>query len=170
MPFELKPFSKDVNRKDFCCGKPELDKYFVEQLGQDEGRDAARAHLLVDGDTNTVAGFFTISAGAVELTRLPESLLKKVARYAQVPAAVIGRLAVDRRFKGQGLGGLLLIEALAMVVSGPLAVTVVLVDAKDEDAAAFYRKFGFAALQDVDPLKMFMTAKAARNAIGAQKK
>lgn len=167
MSFTLVPYSKQINRKDFCCGNPELDKYFVEQLGQDEGRDAARAHLLLSGDT--VAGFFTISAGAVELTRLPEDLLKKVARYAQVPAAIIGRLAVDQKFKGQGLGGLLLIEALAMVVSGPLAVTVVLVDAKDEEAAAFYRKHGFAALQDVDPLKLFMTAKAARNAIGAQK-
>lgn len=163
MSFKLVPFSKAIDRKAFCCGKPALDRYFAEQLGQDEGRDAARAHLLLSGDT--VAGFFTISAGAVELTRLPEGLLKKVARYAQVPAAVIGRLAVDEKFKGQGLGGLLLIEALAMVVSGPLAVTVVLVDAKDEDAAAFYRRHGFAALQDVDPLKLFMTAKDARRAI-----
>jgi len=114
---------------------------------------------------DAVAGFFTISAGAVELARLPNALQRKVARYAQVPAAVIGRLAVDEKFKGRGLGGVLLIEALDMVTSGPLAVTVVLVDAKDEEAAAFYRKYGFAALQDVDPLKLFMTAKDARAAI-----
>jgi len=157
------PFSKSIDRKDFRCGKPELDKYFIEQLGQDEARDAARAHLLMRDDS--VAGFFTISAGAVELTRLPEKVLKKVARYAQVPAAVIGRLAVDLKYKGQGIGGQLLIEALTMIVSGPLAVTVVLVDAKDEEAAAFYRKYGFAALQDVDPLKLFMTAKDVRKAL-----
>jgi len=43
MPFTLMSFSKSIDRKDFCCGTPELDKYFVEQLGQDEGRDATRA-------------------------------------------------------------------------------------------------------------------------------
>ncbi len=163
-PFEFVPFSKKINRKDFRCGNDELDKYFSAQLGQDEARNAARARLLMSGDT--VAGFFTISAGALELTHLPQELLTKVARYAQVPAAVIGRLAVDLRFKGQGLGGALLVEALELAISGPLAVTVVLVDAKDEAAAAFYRNYGFIPLQDVDPLKLFMTAKQARLAIG----
>ncbi|OZI33407.1 GNAT family N-acetyltransferase [Bordetella genomosp. 5] len=165
MPFTLMSFSKSIDRKDFCCGTPELDKYFVEQLGQDEGRDATRAYLLLSN--HAVAGFFTLSAGAVELTRLPPTLLKQVARYAQLPAAVIGRLAVDQRFKGQGLGGLLLAEALGMAVAGPLAVTVALVDAKDEGAAAFYRKYGFVSLPDVSPLKLFMTAKGARRAIEA---
>ncbi|MFJ1300592.1 GNAT family N-acetyltransferase [Pseudomonadota bacterium AL_CKDN230030165-1A_HGKHYDSX7] len=165
MSLTLMPFSKSVRRKDFCCGTPELDTYFVEQLGQDEERDAARAYLLLNDDT--VAGFFTLSAGAMELARVPPHLLKQVARYAQLPAAIIGRLAVDQRFKGQGLGGLLLTEALSMAVSGPLAVTVALVDAKDGGAAAFYRKYGFASLQDVSPLKLFMTAKGARRAVEA---
>nr|WP_219929612.1 GNAT family N-acetyltransferase [Achromobacter pulmonis] len=75
------------------------------------------------------------------------------------------RGGIDTPAAGQGLGGALLIEALELAISGPLAVTVVLVDAKDDEAAAFYRKYGFIALRDVDPLKLFMTAKNARSAI-----
>lgn len=71
MAFQFVSFSKSIDRRGFCCGNPELDRYFVEQLGQDEERNSARAHLLLSDDM--VAGFFTLSAGAVELTRLPQA-------------------------------------------------------------------------------------------------
>ncbi len=95
-------------------------------------------------DSRQLAGFFTLSAGSVSCSDLPESLAQKLPRYP-VPVALIGRLAVDSGFQGKGLGSILLADACRKVAhaSATLAVAGIVVDAKDAAAAAFYRHFGF---------------------------
>jgi len=95
-------------------------------------------------DSRHLAGFYTLSAGSVSCTELPESLAKKLPRYP-VPVALIGRLAVDGDFQGKGLGSILLADACHKVAhaSATLAVAGIVVDAKDAAAAGFYRHFGF---------------------------
>ena len=88
-----------------------------------------------------------LSAGSVSCSDLPTALARKLPRYP-VPAALIGRLAVDETFRGKGLGSILLADACQKVVqaSAVLAVAGIIVDAKDESAIAFYQHFGFLPL------------------------
>ena len=82
------------------------------------------------------------------MSDLPDEAVRRLPRYPSVPAARIGRLAVDTAYKGRGLGGALLANAAARVLSAEIAVFALVVDAKDEQAAAFYRHHGFTDLQD----------------------
>ena len=95
------------------------------------------------------AGFYTLSAGSVERQTLSEGDVKRLPRYP-VPVALLGRLGVDRRWSGQGLGTALLTDALRRVhqASNTLAVYAVVVDAKYEHVRAFCERFGFILLPD----------------------
>ena len=95
--------------------------------------------------TDTVPGFYTLSALAIDLGSLPEELSRKLPRHP-VPCALIGRLAIDQSVRGHGLGRMLLADAIkrTMSASGILAIHAVIVDAKTNAAKQFYEGFGFA--------------------------
>ena len=109
----------------------------------------SRVFVAIPEELEEVAGFYTLSAGSVERETLPEDVMKRLPRYP-VPVALLGRLGVDRRWVGQGLGRALLIDALRRVhhASDSLAVYAMVVDAKDDRARAFYERFGFIVLPD----------------------
>ena len=108
---------------------------------------------LADGQR--IAGYYTLASASLLLTHLPASTGKKLPRYPTVPTVRMGRLAVDQSFKGQGLGGALLADALARAARPEIAAFAMMVDAKDETAAAFYQHHGFIALPD-SPLTLFL--------------
>src|SRR5207248_8172638 len=93
--------------------------------------------------TSTVLGFYTLSAHAVELTALPEQLRKRLAAYGVVPAFILGRLAVASAYGGQGIGTLLVLNALQRCCNNDIAAALIIVDAEDEAVVGFYQKFGF---------------------------
>lgn len=112
-------------------------------------RNVARVFVATpENDPQQLAGFFTLSAGSVSCASLPESLAKKFPRNP-VPVALIGRLAVDTKFQGKGLGSILLADACQKIsqASAVLAVAGIIVDAKDGKAISFYEHFGFVQLQ-----------------------
>jgi len=113
-------------------------------------------------DSRQLAGFFTLSAGSVSCSDLPESLAKKLPRYP-VPVALIGRLAVDTGFQGKGLGSILLADACQKIAnaSETLAVAAIVVDAKDAATATFYGHFGFLTLPG-QPARLLLPATAFR--------
>ncbi|WP_353848823.1 GNAT family N-acetyltransferase [Diaphorobacter sp.] len=86
---------------------------------------------------------------------LPDELQRRLPRYGAVPAIRMGRLAVDAAFKGQGLGSALLVNALRRSAGSEIPTAVLVVDAKDEQAAPFYLHYGFASLQDT-PMTLFL--------------
>ena len=131
-----------------------LDRYFRTQAGQDARRHIAAPFVLLDED-DRVVGYYTLSSTAVGLAELPASVTKRVPRYPTLPATLLGRLAVDRRRQGQGLGRLLLADALHRVWRSEIASFAVIVDAKDDGAARFYAREGFLPFPD-RPLKLFM--------------
>jgi GNAT superfamily N-acetyltransferase len=106
-------------------------------------------------DERRIAGYYTLAAASVWLTNLPASIARKLPRYPTVPAIRLGRLAVDRAFQGQGLGGALLVDALQRASRSEIAAHALIVDAKDEAAARFYQHHGFLALPDT-PLVLFL--------------
>lgn len=94
----------------------------------------------------TVAGFYTLAASSVLLSELPDSAARKLPRYPAVPVARLGRLAVDQRFTGLRLGSALIWDAGQKALASSVAAFALVVDAKDEAAAAFYRHHDFLVL------------------------
>ncbi len=106
---------------------------------------------LPDG---AIGGYYTLSATAVKLADLPEQTARRLPRYPLVPATLLGRLAVDRRFQGKGYGRFLLADALYRVARNEIASFAVIVDAKDEAARRFYERESFLPFAD-QPMKLF---------------
>jgi len=133
------------DRKQFDCGTLPLDRYLREQATQDIRRRVAACFVAVD-DEPRIAAYYTLASASVPLDLLPPAMAKKLPRYPSVPAVRMGWLAVDQAFRGQGLGGAMLADALQRSASSEIASYALIVDAKDEQAAAFYSHHGFIAL------------------------
>ncbi len=153
-PFRLALLDASHDRSGFDSGSPALDRYFKEQVTQDVRRRVASCFVALTEDQR-IAGFYTLASASVPLTELTPEAIKKLPRYRAVPTVRMGRLAVDQSFKGQGLGGALLGDALTRAARSEIAAYALVVDAKDGPAAAFYRHHGFIALPDT-PLTLFL--------------
>lgn len=140
----MSPLESGLDRSGFHCGEPALDRYFHEQVTQDGKRFIA--NCFVATEDNVIAGFYTLSSASLPMTDLPESLTKRLPRYPVLPAIRIGRLAVEARFQGRGVGSALLWDAIQRCLRAEATGFTILVDAKHEKAAAFYRHHGFADL------------------------
>lgn len=101
------------------------------------------------------------------LTDLPDELARKLPRYPQLPVTLLGRLAVDQSTKGQGLGEHLLLDALrrSLAHADQIAAMAVVVDAKDEAAAAFHWHYGFVTLQ-AQPSRLFVPMRLVAQLLG----
>ena len=144
-PFRLEVLGSHHDRTRFTCGVPALDSYLRTQATQDARRRASACYVAVEPGTPAIAGYYTLAAGGIPLTDLPESLTKRLPRYPSVPVARVGRLAVALACQGRQLGAALLADAALRARRSELAVFALVVDAKDEAAAAFYRHHGFEA-------------------------
>lgn len=138
------------DRAAFTCGVEALDRYFRQQVGQDQRRGLAVPYVLVDTATATVVGYYTLSTCSIVPASLPEDVTRKLPRYDALPAILIGRLAVDRRYHGQGFGRQLLMDGLArsLAISQRVGALAVVVDAKDDGARSFYEQYGFSRFAD----------------------
>jgi ribosomal protein S18 acetylase RimI-like enzyme len=158
--FSLTTLGAAHDRATFNCGSDPLNRYLREQVGQDIRRRVAACFVALS-DERRVAGYYTLASTSLILTDLPAATIKKLPRYPTVPAVRMGRLAVDREFKGQGLGGAMLGDALHRAVRTEIAAFAMVVDAKDESAVAFYRHHGFIALPD-SPRTLFLPLATVR--------
>ena len=104
--------------------------------------------------SSVLGGYYTLSATAVKLADLPDQTARRLPRYPLVPATLLGRLAVDRRFQAKGYGRFLLADALYRVARNEIASFAVIVDAKDESARRFYERESFLPFAD-QPMKLF---------------
>lgn len=162
--FSITSLSDKHDRSTFESASPILDRYFREQATQDVRRLVTACYVATPLDTPLVAGFYTMAAGSVVLPDLPEAMAKKLPRYPAVPIARLGRLAVDRRFVGQKLGAALLWDAAQRALTSSLAAFALMVDAKDDSAAAFYRHHGFIPFSH-QPLQLFLPLASFRSRI-----
>lgn len=157
--FRIERFDKSFNRASFKSDSVPLNRYFQEQVTQDIKRKVATCFVALElggGESDkVVAGYYTLASASVLLADLPPATGKKLPRYPTVPAVRMGRLAVDQRYQGQGLGGALLADALARSAQAEIAAFALLVDAKDAAAARFYQHFGFISLPS-NALSLFL--------------
>jgi len=157
----VEPLGKHHDRAAFSCDNEILERYLKEIARQDARRLVAAPFVLVDERVpKTILGYYTLSSFAVGLIDLPDEVVRRLPAYPNVPVTLLGRLAVDRRYKGQGLGAFLLMDALrrAWVQSSQIAAVAVVVDAIDEEAVRFYRHFDFIPFPE-SPTRLFLPMK-----------
>ena len=161
---EIEPLGKH-DRAGFSCGIASLDDWFRLRAGQDEKRNVARVFVAID-DRGEIVGFYSLSSFTLDIADLPSGYAKRLPRYDAIPAALIGRLARDEKVRGEGVGDLLLADAIRRIIGAArsLAVFAIVVDATNEKAAAFYRDFGFTPFPN-RPLRLFMPASEAAEAV-----
>jgi GNAT superfamily N-acetyltransferase len=153
----IEPLAEVHDRDTFSCGIEALDRYLQRQAGQDLRRVLASVFVAVDIERpRRILGYFTLSAAVIAPVELPSELARRLPRQP-VPAALIGRLAVDRSAARRGLGSLLLANALIRVMKAAenVAMWAVVVDPIDDAARRFYAAFGFRTLEGSP--RMFMT-------------
>jgi GNAT superfamily N-acetyltransferase len=152
-PPRFEPLGNHHDRSAFSCGVDALDRYFRTQAGQDVRKHIAAPFILIAPD-DAIAGYYTLSAASIAFPDLPPEITRKLPKYPSIPATLIGRLAVDRRYRGFGYGRLLLADALYRAQRSEIASFAVIVDAKDDNAGRFYQRESFLPFPD-RPLTFF---------------
>ncbi len=131
----------------FTCEEPSLENYLRKQAGQDVKRQVAACFVL-EAEDSAIKGYYTLSADSVDRTLIPEDLQKKLP-YKNLPVTLLGRLARDSKYKGDGIGEILLADALrrAYQASATIGAWAVVTDPINDKARAFYGSFGFIPLE-----------------------
>lgn len=152
----VEPFGKQHERGAFSCGRPSLDDFLHARVSQYEKRRLGKTFVAVPKGGTNVLGYYTLAAGSVSFERLPAGASRKLPKHP-VPVVLLARLAIDQSAQRMPLGEGLLLDALqrSLDLSATLGVHAVEVDAIDDSAAAFYRKYGFTPLLD-DPLHLHL--------------
>ncbi|MEQ8303539.1 MAG: GNAT family N-acetyltransferase [Cyclobacteriaceae bacterium] len=160
MAYLTVPLDKSHNKRNFRSIESSLNDYLHRQASQDIKRKLAVCFVLDDGQGD-IKGYYTLSSGSIPLESVPNEIKRQMPKsYHDLPTTLLGRLAVDVRFGGQGLGESLLLDALkrsldiAVAKIGSMAVVV---DPLHATAAGFYTKYGFINLPGSG--KMFLPMK-----------
>jgi len=159
--------SDQHNRKEFDCGKELLNNYLKTQAGQDVKRKLSVCYVLAEEGINAIQGYYTLSNYSIPLSSFSEQVQKKLPQsYTSIPVTLLGRLAIDTRFQGKGIGKILLIDALkrSYEISKNMGSFAVVVDPLDDEARSFYAKYDFIVLPDSG--KMMITTKTLEQLFG----
>lgn len=146
------------DRAGFDCGTPVLNDYLRRFARQNHESGGAKCFVAVSADApSRILGFYTLSPASIEFARVPDDVRRGLGRY-DIGVFRLGRLAVDRDLAGRGLGGQLLLAAgrRCLAVSQQVGGVALLIDAKDERAAAWYETFGALRLLDT-PLSLVLS-------------
>jgi GNAT superfamily N-acetyltransferase len=153
----LCPLEDGHDRAVFDCGAPVLDVYLRNYALQNQKRGIVRNYVTTNKDSKIIVAYYSLVYSCLDQKLLPAKLTKGLGKY-DIPIMLLARLAVDRREQSKGLGKALLKDAVlrTMQAAEIAGLKLLLVHAKDESAAEFYRKHGFEPVID-DPLKLFLS-------------
>ncbi len=158
---QILPLQSHHDTETFSCGSDALDKWFQRIAKQHLSKGISRTYVAESpADHRIVLGFYSLTVGEAQTEDLPASIAKTLPR--KIPIVLLGRLAVAKSAQGQGLGGLLLVDALKRTVrvSTQVGIAAILVDAKDAHAETFYQHFGFQPLPGY-PNRLVLPVKTA---------
>ena len=150
--YRIEPLDPAKHRREaFRCESSELTEFIQKRARKEmESRSSACFVVVAANDLGRIVGYYTLSQTSVSSQELPESVAKKLPRYPELGATLIGRLARDLAWRGKEIGRLLLVNALQRSVrlSADAGAVVVVTDPKDKKARAFYEGYGFVALDE----------------------
>ena len=134
------PIGNDHILKAFDCGQESLNVWLAKRALKNEG-PASRTYVVLSG--NNVIGYYCLSAGSIVNSAAPGKLRRNMPD--PIPVIVLGRLAVDKKYKGQNIGSSLLRDALIRcnTVQESVGSRAIIVHALGEEAKQFYLKYGF---------------------------
>jgi GNAT superfamily N-acetyltransferase len=167
---ELRPVEpldpKGHGVRDFRCGQAGLDRWLQAYAGQSQRRDAARTFVAADSERRVV-GYYTLVAGQIEHAGASPPVRAGIPPHFPIPICLIARLAVDESWQGRGLGSDLLRDTLrrTLAAANQIGIRAVLVDAIDDAAAGFYRRYGFEPTT-IDGLTLMVPLAAVRAQLG----
>ena len=145
--------NKSHIRNNFDCGKEQLNNYVKFQVNQDIKRKLSACFVLSDKESNDIKGFYTLSNYSIPLDSFPDYIQNKFPKsYQAIPCTLLGRLAINLTYQGQGIGKILLIDALkrSYEVSKEIGSFAVVVDPIDDESEKFYEKFGFIKVGQIE--------------------
>lgn len=156
--YKIERLEKHHHRESFCCGVEQLDHYLHCQAGQDIRKHVAATYVLTKEKQLTVLGYYSLASFSIDCSEVPESFRKKLPKYSRLPVTLLGRLAVDQNYQGNGLGEYLLANALkrSWRTSHEIASLAVVVEAINDEAISFYQLYGFAMLKEQKKLYISM--------------
>lgn len=151
-----RPLTPTDSHRDFDCGTPSLNEWLRTRALKNEATGASRTFISADADTNETAGYYCLSASSLLLEEVPGKVRRNMPD--PIPVILIGRLAVDNAYQGQGLGYSLLQHAIlkGLEASRIIGARAFIVDALDENAESFYRKFGFTLMPPASKRAMYL--------------
>ena len=166
MSWQIERLKKTHDRTRFSSGNSRLDDFLQFRVNQYEKRNLGRTFVATLSTNLTVHGYYTLAATSLHVQGLPEKLASKLPAHP-VPAVLLARLAVDQQSQGMGLGEQLLLDSIerSLALTKEIGIHAIVVDAIDERAASFYRKYGFESLLD-DPLHQYMPIAAIQEVLG----
>lgn len=155
--YEIRKLDTSHIKKNFSCGSVALDNYLKTQAGQDIKKNVSVTYALTFINSNTIIGYYSLASISIDVGELSDEFTKKLPKYPMLPGILIGRLAIDSNSQGKKIGSHLLIDALkrSVLISDQIGINVIVVDAKDQNAAKFYHHYGFIELPS-NKLKLFL--------------
>lgn len=151
MDWTIAPLAALHQTRQFCCGKPALDGFLKRYALENQQNDLGRTFVATEPEQWVVAGYYTLSSSKVAREKFPPAEKEALKVKYEIPAVLLGRLAVDAKWQGKGLGKFLLLDALRRAVrlaSSEIGARAVEVDAIDDEAKTFYEHLGFVSLLD----------------------
>ena len=151
----FEPLRSHHQRAEFDCGEESLNRYLRQYASQHQRKNIGRVYVVVAPGDDRVLGYYTLANGSVEFQSVPHA--KGLPKEYPIPVILLARLAVDRSMQGQGLGAMLLFDALrrAVAAAETSAAYAVIVDALHESAKAFYQRHHLEESLD-NPLRLFL--------------
>lgn len=168
--WEIVPLTREHERKTFGCGEPALDDYLARFARQNHEQGVARTFVAVDPQQpKRILGYYSLTVGNLDKANFPPHAVKRLPNFP-VAIARLARLAVDRTMQGKGLGEDLLVDALlrCLRIADEAGVFAVIIDAKHEQAKAFYARYEFESLPD-QPLTLWLPLQALEHLQGMDK-
>jgi GNAT superfamily N-acetyltransferase len=164
LAFRIEALNPDHNRGKFSCGDPRLDDYLHRFARQHAASNVSRTYVASQGEA--ILGYYSLAMSAIAKAQLPEQYLARFPNFP-LPVARLARLAVDTQFQHQGLGEILMVDALYRChrLAGEIGMVGIIVDAKHEKAKAYYQRFEFESLPD-SPLTLWLPTTAIAKLAG----
>ena len=155
--FRWERLRREHRRREFSCGEPHVDEWLKTKALQHQSKHLSVTKVLLDAAEN-ISGFFTLATGQVSFADLPDEIADRLPKR-ELPVAVLAWLGVSQQSQGQGLGRLLLAQALrdCHIAGQTFPFVAVILDCLNESAKAFYRRWDFHELPG-HPFRLFLSA------------